>query len=275
MRIVKAASERHQPDPAWTFADSPAHHAAQQRLASLVGLVALLLPALLWASSECFRASLSSYYFASVSGDLLVASLAVIATCLLAFAGESRLESWLTTGAAVAALGVALVPTANPGCALGEGYRGRFVAGFTAKDGVLTLGPQPPGEDWFAGFRALARLHDLSAALLLLFLAYLCLVAFTRTVPARHLGPDGRPTRAKRTRDAIYRGSGAAILAAILLMTWGAVLRGRAAPETSWWDEWRLTFWSEALALWAFGLAWIVKGRLFGLALRDPGELTS
>ena len=47
MGILKAPTERHQPDPAWTFADSPAHHGAQKRLALGVGLMALLPWALL------------------------------------------------------------------------------------------------------------------------------------------------------------------------------------------------------------------------------------
>lgn len=275
MGIVRPPSARHQPDRAWTFEDSPAHHAAQQRLASVIGVVALALPVVLWASSGCFRASLSAYYFADASGDLLVACLAVIATCLVAFAGETRLESWLTTLAAGAAMGVALFPTDNPGCALAGGYEGRFVASLADRDGVLFLETSPAGSDYFSGFERLARLHDLSALLLLLFLAYLCLAVFTRRVPGRHEGRDGAPTRAKRRRDLIYRLCGTTILASVALMVWGDRLRRGAAPDASWWDEARLTFWVESVALWAFGVAWIVKGRLFGLALRDPGEVTS
>lgn len=275
MRIVKQATARHQPDSRWTFEDSPAHHAGQQRLASLVGVVALALPVLLWASSTCFRASLSSYYFASLSGDLFVAGLAVIATCLLAFAGDTRGEFWLTTGAAVAAMAVALIPTANPGCALGPGYQGRFSAKLAEADGVVMIEARSPVEDYFAPFREMAVLHDLAAVSLLGFLAYLCLFVFTRRIERLHVRPDGRATRAKRRRDLVYRWSGGVIALCIGLMVVGGWLRHRAAPGASWWDAWHLTFWVESVALWAFGVAWIVKGRLFGLALRDPGEATS
>ncbi len=274
MRVVKPATERHQPNRAWTFEDSKAHHVAQERLASLVGVIALALPILLWASSTCFRASLSSYYFASLSGDLFVAGLAAIATCLLAFTGESRADFWLTTGAAVSAMTVALIPTANPGCALGPGYQGRFSAKLAEADGVVVIESPLPVDSYFAAFRGAAVLHDVAALFLLGFLAYLCLVAFTRRVPSLHLRA-GRVTAVKRLRDAIYRSAGAVIVLCMGLMVLGAWLRHQAGPEPSWWDEWRLTFWSESVALWAFGVAWIVKGRLFGLALRDPGEPTS
>jgi hypothetical protein len=275
MRVVKRATERHQPNRAWTFEDSPAYHAGQERLASLVGVIALALPVLLWASSACFRASLSSYYFASLSGDLFVAGLAAIATCLLAFTGESRADFWLTTGAAVAALAVALIPTANPGCALGPGYQGRFSAKLAEADGVVVIESPSPLDSYFAAFRGAAILHDVAALFLLGFLAYLCLVVFTRRVPELHLGPNRRATPIKRLRDGIYRTAGTVIVLGMVLMVVGAWVRHRAGPEPSWWDEWRLTFWSESVALWAFGAAWIVKGRLFGLALRDSGEPTS
>ena len=38
------------------------------------------------------------------------------------------------------------------------------------------------------------------------------------------------------------------------------------------WDEHNLSFWCETLALWFFGLSWLVKGRFFGRALLDEGE---
>ena len=269
MRIVKRPTARHQPDRRWTFEDSPAHHVAQQRLASLVGVVALALPVLLWASSTCFRASLSSYYFASLSGDLFVAGLAVISTCLLAFAGDTRTEFWLTTAAAAAAMAVALIPTANPGCALGPGYSGRFSAKLAEADGVVMIEARPSVTDYFVPFERMAILHDLAAVTLLGFLAYLCLFVFTRRIEGLHLRPDGRATRAKQRRDLVYRWSGGVIVLCIALMVLGGWLRHRAAPDASRWDAWHLTFWVETVALWAFGLAWIIKGRLFGLGLRD------
>jgi hypothetical protein len=273
-RVVGTADHRYQPRPEWTFGDSPAHRAAQQRLATLVGLIAVLLPLvlLLAGASTCFRQSISSYYFASTAGDLLVAGLAVIATCLYAFSGETRGESLLTTLAALAALGVALVPTAQPGCPLVAGYDGRFV-GMLGEDGLLKLGET--AADAFGRYRTLSRLHDLFALILLGFMAYLCLFAFTREVPARHRRADGRLTNVKRRRDAIYRACGAVIVLALLLMVVGAVVRGTDLTNPSWWDRWRLTFWVETLALEAFGVAWVVKGRLFGIGLRDPGEITS
>lgn len=35
------------------------------------------------------------------------------------------------------------------------------------------------------------------------------------------------------------------------------------------WNDLRLTFVFETIALWAFGFSWLVKGRIFGFKFND------
>jgi hypothetical protein len=38
------------------------------------------------------------------------------------------------------------------------------------------------------------------------------------------------------------------------------------------WDFYNLTFWFESLALWAFGVSWMLKGRFLDKLLLDARE---
>ena len=86
-----------------------------------------------------------------------------------------------------------------------------------------------------------SRLHFGSAALLFITFACIALFLFRKK--------SGTPTPGKRTRNAIYLACGLSIVAALLVIVW-QFATGR--PDI---------FWPEAVAVWAFGISWLVKGR--------------
>jgi hypothetical protein len=120
------------------------------------------------------------------------------------------------------------------GCALGVG-----VLPTSAPVGLV----EPP---WWRPI--VGGLHLASAAALLICFAVFSLWLFRKSdVPE----PRDRPPD-KRRRDAFYLACGVMILIALL---WCLVAMLLHAP----------VFWPEAIALWAFGFSWLVKGRAIEL----------
>jgi hypothetical protein len=62
-------------------------------------------------------------------------------------------------------------------------------------------------------------------------------------------------TRQKRVRNKIYRGSGITIVAGVAAAALFQFLTSHQFRET-----WHPVFWCEAIAIIAFGFAWLVKG---------------
>jgi len=92
-----------------------------------------------------------------------------------------------------------------------------------------------------------ATIHYAAAAALFFVLAYFSFFLFTRS--------SGGVTPMKRVRDRVYRGCAMTIVACIVLIGFYSVFL-----EESWVSGFRPVFWLEALALWAFGASWFVKG---------------
>ena len=273
--IDARVSDLFQPDRPPDGPDRQDYVVAQKRLAALVGLVAFLLPVALLATTwaGCRRESISDYYYATFAGDLFVAGLAIIATFLFAYQADNLWENRLANVAAAAAIVVALFPTQGPGCDAAKDYRGRGnYVNEIAKDATdyairafdADLHPNPP-------FTGASTVHLLAATALFVMLGAFCLGPFRRVVAGKDTAPDGSLTPAKRRRNGIYLASGLVILGCVAVLGIAAI----AWSETSvaWWTDRDMTFWLEWVALWAFGLSWAVKGRLFGIhRLLDPGE---
>lgn len=102
-------------------------------------------------------------------------------------------------------------------------------------------------------------IHFTSATILFLTLASFSLFLFTKS--------DGMPTDRKRQRNRVYRTCGVVMVLCIVTL---AVYH--AAPRSPAIDALRPVFWLEALALWAFGFSWGVKGEV---VLRDRAPLPS
>ena len=90
-------------------------------------------------------------------------------------------------------------------------------------------------------------IHFGSAFALFLVLAYFSLFLFTKS--------GGNPTPEKRTRNRVYKTCGVIMLACIALIgLYYWLLKDTVIASA------KPVFWLEALALWAFGFSWFVKG---------------
>jgi len=210
-------------------------------LRSLIGLAGFSLPLAVWLGSmaldgQDLLSSISTYYYSSMR-DVLVGILIIIGVFLAtykAYRGRGeRLWGWLsddllTNVAGVAALGIAFFPTAA--CAVE-----RCTTGF-------------PGPPWTRG-SAVFVVHVGSAAVFFIAMGIMALFVFTKSDRRK---PGGA------LRHWTYVVTGTIILAcAVAMGVYGllpATLRARLSPLNP-------IFWAEALGIWAFGIAWLMKGR--------------
>jgi len=270
--LKKTAQAYFKPDPKFTRGRS--YELDQQFLAFLVGCVAIGLPLVMllgWRLGACFYDSLSHFYYAQFFGDIFVAALVFIGTFLVAYRGESKRESLFATIAGICAFGIALFPTSGRGCEKQE-FSGRILANLqsTSPDGPVELAENPGA--FFELFPYSDILHFGSATLLFLFLSFYSFVIFTRIDDKQHRTRKGGPlTSVKRTRNSFYVVSGWIIVVCILAIAANA-LNSYFGTMWVWWNEYNLTFVFEALALCAFGLSWLVKGRFWGYLLLDPQD---
>jgi hypothetical protein len=201
----------------------------------MVGLIALALPCALAAGSILIALLASGHlphpllersisdYYYTPMRDYYVGSLSAIAAFLACSRGYDLHDEITGYLAAAFVLGVACCPPFNPH----RGYYSRldFVFGIT---------------------------HTAFAALMYLMLAYVCIFLFRKSSATKPL------TRRKRDRNRIYVSSGLIMVACMIAMV---ALSLRSIVERRHPSPW--LFWCEALALGAFGVAWLTKGEGF------------
>ncbi|MEV6642254.1 DUF998 domain-containing protein [Amycolatopsis sp. NPDC051371] len=105
----------------------------------------------------------------------------------------------------------------------------------------LALFPTTPDRDVSSWDRTSGVLHLVFAAMFFVMLAYFCLRLFP------HDGEQPAGT------GVVYRVCGVVILAALVLIAVTSWLR--LVPE------WHPALWLESVAVWAFGVAWLLKGQ--------------
>ena len=280
MEIFNLSESRFQPQSGYGYENAKAS-VDQRFLAAVVGIVAMGLPIVIILGSlvgHLWRDSISHYYYAPVLGEVFVGALVFIGTFLFAYRGEHPAESMISSTAAPFAFGVALLPTTGGGVDIPAGtdkvmFPARLFAEVTAAQDPdpakeLIYSASSPAIDTashFQLFPSVSFFHFLSAGILFLLLAYFCFVVFTRSVPGQE--GSGSAGSAKRIRNTIYKICGSLILLSIV-----ALLSKLVLPFDSFWNKWNLTFWFEAVALWAFGFAWMVKGRFFMKYLLDERD---
>lgn len=276
--LFQVGTNRYQPDAVFSRQSTSDYVVSQQFLAFLVGAVAFLLPVVLIGGAVnarvCFYDSISHFYYSQFLGNVFVGALFFIGTFLMAYRGESGSENTLATIAGFCAYGIALFPTSGAGCEI-AGFSGRVLADISiAGDPPLLMLEVPDQTASYFELSAMASaLHYISAGFLFSFLAYYCFFVFTRVVQDQHF-EDGTEvlTREKRYRNQIYLLCGSVIVIAMVIIA-GKSLSGRiTGSEWLWWDQQNVTFWLETAILWAFGLAWMVKGRFLGMALLDERD---
>ncbi|WP_424187067.1 DUF998 domain-containing protein [Actinokineospora sp. G85] len=166
-----------------------------------IGLIGLLLPVVLIAGGLIVDGglfnSISGYYHGSLR-DVFVGSMCAVGVFLISYRGYDRVDEVVGNIAAVAAIGVALFPTA------------------------------PAGAD--GAERVVGVLHLVFAAVFFLALAFFCLVLFRRS-------DDPAPTPRKRARNGVYLACGLVIVASLALIALCALLDLASALRPALWLE--------------------------------------
>jgi hypothetical protein len=205
-------------------------------LRKAVGILGIALPVVLFSGfllldKDCkLPPSISHYYYTNF-GTYFTGTLCAVALFLFSYKGPESTDEKAAMLASACALGVAFCPTNAYKDIVGDCIR-------------VSIPANAVRNAFHYGF----------AALLFLTLAYFSLVLFTKTT-------EQGPTPAKRIRNKIYKICGWTIIgcvAGILLTTLMDYLH-MAAPK-------KLdisTFILEAIALFAFGYSWLIKGETF------------
>ncbi len=186
--------------------------------------IVLILGAILVGNCSGLQASISDYHNTAMR-DIFVGILCAISLFLFAYSGYDKLDSIMAKSAGVLGFMVAIFPD-DPDL---------------TNACTIQCSQKIPG--W------MSTLHFISAAIFLLILAYFSIFLFTKT--------GGKPiTPEKKKRNLIYRVCGFTIIACLVFL---AIYFAVPALKTKF-SAYSPVLIFEALALWAFGFSWVVKG---------------
>ena len=171
-----------------------------------------------------------SLYYNTIMRNAFVGILSATALFMFAYRGYDYRDRIAGIAAFVFALGIAFFPA--------------------SKQMVKDCGTMCRHVDYYDWIRTV---HLVSAALYFLTLAYISLFLFTLTDPKLVF------TERKRKRNRIYRICGFIILGSLLLI---AIYMLFIFPHHSQYDRYHPIFWLESIALWAFGISWLIKGEV-------------
>jgi hypothetical protein len=224
------------------------------RLRRATGRLALLLPLSLLLLSALpqvpFAGSISLFYYGP-AGVILPLIIGPISMFLCCYQGSepdpervrrNPKEAWLTDRnlslvAALSVWGVALTPT-NPPAGMSHSASALMHMLLKSRD-LISL------------------FHGVLAAVFFFCLVVFCLSNFQRSP---HGGPQPARCAVTRSKFRIYSVCGWMILSMTLVFLALSIARNSSAGASEWITGWRLIFWSEAVALTAFSIAWQVKG---------------
>lgn len=197
-------------------------------LRRLIGFLGILLPLVcvffgLFFGDYPVQQSISIYYYTNVR-EFLVGLLFVMGLFLMTYKGTNILDNLITTITGIAALCVALFPCYN------EEFE-------TVRVGIFQLYPIDSN-----------KVHLTFAALFFILLAVNSIFLFTRK------SDPVTPQKIKRNR--IYITCGIIILACFV----GLIICMLTLSQQQKFDS-KIILIFEAIALWAFGISWLVKGQ--------------
>jgi len=211
----------------------------QNTLRQLVGVLGMLLPILLCAFLFMVAGhwrplpSISHYYFTRSNGVFTII-VSLLAIFLMVYKGKEKLDFYLSLIAGVFALCLLLFPTDNLSamcCTADMKYAVTFL-----EDAKVRV-----------------AFHYVASGIFLVCLAFMAIFLFTKS----NKEPNLRGKR-KVARNRIYRTCGVIMILAILVVGAGGL---HIIPE-DFYDQYKLTFWMEVVALESFGFAWLVKGEM-------------
>lgn len=191
----------------------------------LVGLIAFSLPIVVSILSSDPLSSISASYYTEAR-DAFVGMLFIVSAFLWAYNGHSAREARTSKFAAIAAILVALFPTARN----------------------------------FEPTTLESTIHYGAAIVLFSILAYFCFVYFRKDIK----GLPGK--KGKRSKIYFFCGS-VMVLCMLIIVTANFFLKEEEMVD------FRVTYWAEGIALFAFGIAWIIAGKFFSVFVDDEEEL--
>lgn len=204
-----------------------------------IGILGLFLPAALLIFAAFQRdgllPSISHYYYSPMS-DLFVGTMVAIGVFLWAYEGyrpdgaELITDKRVARAASLGAMGVAFLPIppeAETMCTVVQCALGTNLS---------------------------ALVHYGSAVLFFAALAVFCLVLFVKSA-----GPE---SAAKQARNRVFRTCGWVIVVALTIIVALGLLPGPELKARI--NGISLVFWLEAVAVVAFSVSWIVKGKMIG-----------
>jgi hypothetical protein len=225
-------------------------------LRQTVGWIGTLLPIVLLVGNAISSTtprpySISGYYYTDMR-NIFVGALWALGVFLVAYAGYDDVDRWITNIAGLGAIGVALCPTKPTVCTAGVGV--------CPASSVTHLSTSQ---------QVVGDIHVVFAAVTLIALGLMALrFAKGGMTPPRQstmgqlrygLGfgkpGDGSQPQQYTGDNVIYRISGITILSCVLLAALSNLLP--ASVKAQW--PWLFIF--EAVAVFAFGVSWFVKGR--------------
>ena len=229
-------------------------------LLKIVGMLAFLLPVFMLVGvatvpGGCMRESISGFYFTPVTGDIFVGSLYFIGLFLFTYRGweGDRTDNLIASFAGACSIAIALIPTLGIECTQDIArMRGYLPTGVGADPDQYMLFGQVG--QWFTS----QNVHLTLAGVFFAVIGYMCIFRFTKTNP----DPTHVMTAQKTQRNRLYRICGYVIWASIV----GVALSTKVDVPIGNYQ----TFKFEFVALWAFGIAWMVKGELWNLMADHP-----
>ncbi|MFV0428187.1 MAG: hypothetical protein ACK5KO_01970 [Arachnia sp.] len=209
-----------------------------------IGYLGLFLPwaLVIWTllNREPFLGSISDYYHSPMR-DVFVGTMIALAVFLWSYRGYQRApgqwlsDAWTARVASVSAALLAISPVDSSG---GD------AVGSSLTDDACTL------VSCLIGAYPADRLHVAAATIFFVALTLFCLVLFPRAAA---------DTPARQVRRRIYQACGLVMAACLILIAaWFLVedttLGGALARYSP-------VFWLEAVAIWAFAVSWMAKGK--------------
>ncbi len=201
-----------------------------ENLRRMIGILGMALPFACAIGGALFthigiQPSISDYYYTNMQ-DIFVGILVGVAMFLVTYKGYDKRDQYITSGAGIASVGIALLPTNIIGKPL-------------VRVGVFDLTSKTSN-----------IFHSIFAILFFGLLAYMSIFLFTLS------NPDTSISKNKRRRNRIYIICGCIMVAGIvgiilsmLLMPFDAMLKTK------------IIFYIETCMLEAFGISWLVKGK--------------
>ena len=209
---------------------------SKDRMRKAIGYLGMFLPVVIWIVHLGLLSSISHYYYTSAS-IFFVGILFAFGLVLISYVGYAKDKSknekvsddLITTIAGIAILITVLIPTA----CTGSGGSIKFCANgylFGHENGIL------------------GAIHLVSAAVFLFALGFMCIYNFTRNKDLVN-------------KNKFYRTCGILVWSCIGLLVVLFSVEKLFSIEI---DDYVFgyTFYLETIAVWAFGAAWLIKGKI-------------